>query len=229
MRLRIFGIPKILLFFLGLLPTLIWCGFHLNSVLADKKILANASAIGGVLAFFFLYFFSRGFFKIRYFILTLSTLVISEVVISSMIQRDFARLVLSLFVFGAGAVCAFWLDRRVHSADINPKLHWFEGDPKLLPRIEGRLKFGDIWQKGHLRSIDRNGFFIFLDASSTLFPKRRLHFELKFRDLHVEGVAKINAYFYGSRPGFGLQFSPKDFYHFSQYTTLVERLKGEGL
>ena len=124
---------------------------------------------------------------------------------------------------------SFWLERRVGAADLNPNLHWFEGEPKLMTQIAAKLKFEDLWQEGQIRAIDRNGFFIFLDTLAKPPKARRFPFELKFKDLSFAGEGQINAHYSGARSGFGLQFYPKDLYHFSQYTALVERLKGEGL
>jgi hypothetical protein len=112
---------------------------------------------------------------------------------------------------------------------LNPRLQWFEGEPKFLPQIKARIEVAGAWFDGNIRTIDRNGFFVFLDDPNTKLPRQGISFELKFKDSEVTGTAKLSAQFSGKHSGFGLQFLPKDLYHFSQYTALVERLKGEGL
>jgi hypothetical protein len=229
MRLKIFGIPKLLLVLIGLLPAFFWSAFHASSLSIHERTLPTVAITGTLISFIFTYFFSRGFFGIRYGILLFSMITIGDALISSMFDRDFSKLGIALLIFALGMAVSFWLERRVQSADINPKLKWFEGDPKLMPQIEARLKNGDVWSEGKLRAIDRNGFFIFMPESVTIAPSRTFDFELKFKGTEVAGQGKLNAQFIGGTSGFGLQFSPKDLYHFSQYTALVERLKGEGL
>jgi hypothetical protein len=229
MRLRIFGIPKILLMFLGFLPALLWCAFHLDILSCHEKNWSLVVGSGFVISAIFTYFFSRGFFGVRFGILLLAVLIFSDAFISAMMERDFLKLAIALACFAVSAFLFFWLEKRVRGADLNPNLSWFEGDPKFLPSLEAKLKVGEVWESAQVRVIDRNGFFAFLETSAALPPKKLVSFELSFKNTVVLGESRLNAHFIGAKSGFGLQFLPKDLYHFSQYTALVERLKGEGL
>jgi hypothetical protein len=155
--------------------------------------------------------------------------VFIESFLTSMVERDFVKLALTLCCFGACGVILSWFEGRIQSAHVNPKVKWFEGVPKFLPHLEAKLKIGESWKTGRVGAIDRGGFFVFLDETFVKFPRGRISFELKFKTMEIQGETRMNAHFYGPAAGFGLQFLPKDLYHFSQYTALVERLKGEGL
>ena len=62
MRLRIFGIPKILLVFLGLLPTAIWCLFHPSLLSFHERAFVTALTAGLVFCRHFYVFFYTWFF-----------------------------------------------------------------------------------------------------------------------------------------------------------------------
>ena len=181
------------------------------------------------LALFFPYLFCRGIFRSRILVLLFLFAEIGFELLSGVMDKDFSRLSGALFAFGIGIWLTFWLEKRVHAADLNPKNHWFEGAPQTYPQIRAKIKTEEEWQEGSLRTIDERGFFVFLNSRPGYRPKQSVPFELQYRDLQVSGEARLVACFSGERFGFGLQFSPKDLYHFSQYTALVQRLKGEGL
>jgi hypothetical protein len=229
MRLKIFGIPKISLIFLGLVPAILWCAFHASSLSLREHVLEYAVVIGLTISVIFTGFLSRGFFGVRFGILFFSGIVMGEAFCSAMMDRDFWKLGLALLLFGLSIPLYFWFESRVNGADLNPRLRWFEGEPKLLPQLKARIQISGAWLEGSVRTIDRNGFFVFLDDPKLSLPRKGIPFELTFRDSEVAGTAKLSAQFFGQHAGFGLQFLPKDLYHFSQYTALVERLKGEGL
>lgn len=229
MRLKVFGIPKILLVLIGLLPTALWCIFHLNLLSYHERSAPTIVAAGFALSLIFTYFFSRGLFAFRFVVLLCAGVVFGDAFISAMIERDFLKLAFALAAFGATVFLFFWVEARVQGADVNPKLKWFEGKPKFLPELEARLKIGDSWVSGQVRAIDRRGFFVFLADSITKPTQSTISFALSFKNSEVEGQSKLSAQFFGETAGFGLQFLPKDLYHFSQYTALVERLRGEGL
>ena len=229
MRLKIFGIPKLALAFLALLPASVWCAFHLNASTYHERPFAVVMSLSLLLALFFPYFFCRGVFKSRFLVLLFLFLEIGFELLCGVMEKDFSRLLAALAAFTVAIFLTFWLEKRVHAADLNPKNKWFEGDPQTYPQIRVKIKTGEEWNDGSVRSIDERGFFVFLADQPKYKPKQKVPFELLYRDLKVSGEARLNASFLGERLGFGLQFSPKDLYHFTQYTALVQRLKGEGL
>ena len=172
MRLKIFGIPKISLLFLGLVPAILWCAFQHFSI--------YVLAAGFAIAIIFTAFFSRGFFGVRFGVLFFAGVVIGEAFCSSMMDRDFLKLAEALVFFGIGIALFFWVESRVKSADLNPRLKWFEGEPKFLPQIKARIRVADAWFDGNIRTIARNGFFVFLDDPKAKLPRQGVSFELKF-------------------------------------------------
>ncbi|MBC7395873.1 MAG: hypothetical protein H7333_00395 [Bdellovibrionales bacterium] len=229
MRLKIFGIPRLSLVFFALLPVFVWCAFHLTVAIYHEQAFAWVMGFALALALFFPYLFCRGIFRSRILVLLFLFVEIGFELLSGVMDKDFSRLSGALFAFGIGIWLTFWLEKRVHAADLNPKNHWFEGAPQTYPQIRAKIKTEEEWQEGSLRTIDERGFFVFLNSRPGFRPKQSVPFELQYRDLQVSGEARLVACFSGERFGFGLQFSPKDLYHFSQYTALVQRLKGEGL
>ena len=97
------------------------------------------------------------------------------------------------------------------------------------PKVAIRVKLDQDWCEARIRAIDERGFFVFVPKMVSFRPQQLVSFELGFRGASIVGEAKLTSSFVGEKLGFGLQFSPKDLYHFSQYTALVQRLRGEGL
>jgi hypothetical protein len=112
---------------------------------------------------------------------------------------------------------------------LNPRSKWFEGDPLTDPKVTTQVNLGAEWCEARIRTIDEKGFFIFIRKAIPFKPLQAVSFELEFKGAKISGEARLTSSFVGENLGFGLQFSPKDLYHFSQYTALVQRLRGEGL
>lgn len=229
MRLRVYGIPKLALILFGLLPGVAAFFFH-HETFIYRRVDAIGLAVGsGVLAFFFLFFFLSGVFRIRYLILNLLYGQIIIELFASVADRNFVNLGVGILMFSVSASISLWLERKVASSHLNPKAKWFEGDPFTDSKVATRVKFADQWYEARIRSIDEKGFFVFVEKGHSFKSLQTVSFELGFKDAKVTGDARITASFKGEKSGFGLQFSPKDLYHFSQYTALVQRLRGEGL
>ena len=229
MRLKIFGIPRFLLIGVGLLPTLAWCAFHASALIYHDQNLFLILTLGLCLALGFCFFFRRGVFKSRYWILCFLFLEIALELFLGILNRDFPRLLGALLGFGLTGGLAFWLDKRIQGADINPQARWFEGDLQTLPQIQVKLKNADAFTEASLKCVDQRGFFVFTKTALDFKPQEKIGFEMSYRELSIVGEGRLHARFLGERSGFGLQFLPKDLYHFNQYTALVQRLKGEGL
>jgi hypothetical protein len=229
MRLRIFGVPKYILIAYGLFPLMLWSAFHLNSIYYHREEAFWAFGFGLLVCSIFTYSFRRGIFSIRYLIYAAITFEILVELLPSVLERDFATLggtLLALLVsIGVGA----WLEGKVGAAFLNPQATWFEGEPKVLPKVKARIRLGDAWIPAGLRRIDERGLFLLLDAGTNYKKGQKIEFELTYLGEPVQGEGKLRACFLGEKLGFGLQFYPKDLYHFNQYTTLVKRLRGEGL
>ena len=129
-----------------------------------------------------------------------------------------------------------WLEQKIHLAQYNPGIRWFEGLPQFFPRVKLEVYWGGKWHKASLRKIDHQGMFLFLqpaEDSSLKIESRRvtrkslLPLKLQYRDHFFEGDAKLQSVFYERWLGMGLQICPKDLYHFTQYSKIVQNLKGE--
>ena len=226
MRLKIYGIPRIALFLFGVLPGFVGLSFHHEFLHYRSLDTVWFTIVSLSLALTFYYFFLNGVFRIRYLILTaLAVQIVFELMIAVM-DRSFPNLGFGILVFTVAAAISIWFERRVNAACLNPQTSWYEGDPRTYPKVS--LKIGE----GHvakIRLIDEEGFFVFLKGPIAFRPLERLPFELQYKNFQISGEARITASFIGEKIGFGLQFSPKDLYHFNQYTALVQRLRGEGL
>jgi hypothetical protein len=229
MRLRVFGVSRLLLLACGLLPLLVWAGFHPASVLYRREEWWWALGLGVLFSVSFMMLFRRGGFRVRWawYGLVLWELLIE--IVPAVLDRDFAKLLLALAVLVLMVVLGTWLERRVDSAPLNPRALWFEGDLKPIPRVSARVKRGDAWTEAAIRRIDERGLFLLQEDAPRLRERNRIEFELIHDGFRVGGEGSVVAYFEGDTPGFGLQFLPKDLYHFQQYTAWVRRLRGEGL
>lgn len=229
MRLRIFGVPKTVLFGLGLLPLMVWGVFHLTGFTLRKEEARWALALGLLVSTIFTITFSRGIFKSRFVVYGALFIEICIELVRAVSDRDFAYLFLALVIFGLSLLLAFWVEVKVTAAYLNPGVKWYEGDPKFVPHAEAQVSAVGKWMDAKVCRIDQSGFFVFLEETIEAQPKQAFDFKLKYRNQPIEGKALVQARFFGEKQGLGLQFSPKDLYHLIQYTTLVQRIKGEGL
>lgn len=246
MRFRVWGINYLQLWSIATVPLLFWVGFRLNDqrdVLFSslfalyRPFVIWALPIYFVFSFAWIYLLKRGVFRSRNAFYALCGIQLVYELVTAVFERGFSRIGLGLVFLLFMAAIYRWLESRVTSAELNPQVEWFEGAPKVYPRVEAKIKIGDQWFEAQVRRIDPKGLFVFLknwDQDMKLLRSRTpVEFELQFRAQQVDGEAKVASLFMNSeaqsqKPGIGLQFSPKDLYHLSQYTALVESLKGEG-
>jgi len=229
MRLRIHGIPKLALFGLGFSPALIWCVFHLNSVFFRKEDFIWISVLGLMLAFAFVYSITRGWFAGRYLVYSANFLAVLVDISIAVGDRDFLLLGASLGLLSLSILSVLWLEKKLTLASLNPLHRWFEGEVQLMGRVEAQVSSGGAVYPARLRRIDKEGMFLFLNQSVSFKKNQKLGFQLVHGPWSVEGECRVRASFHERSPGFGLQFLPKDLYHFSQYTALVQSLRGKGL
>ena len=181
-----------------------------------------------------IYLIKRGIFSARYALYSVLIAGLGYELVSAVMDRSFGRIGLGLLLLLMMVVVYRWLNGKIESAQINPQIEWFEGDPKTLPNLKARIKIGEEWCDATVRRMDQKGVFVFFNQWATdlkpFRPRAPVSFEFRFRGHTVEGEGKMMSFFVASqhKPGIGLQFLPKDLYHFSQYTALVESLKGEG-
>jgi hypothetical protein len=108
--------------------------------------------------------------------------------------------------------------------------------PSFFPRVQVEVFWEEKWYRASLRKIDDYGLFLFLQDSESLskdlkvnqrLRKTVLPLKIQYRDHAFEGDAKLQSVFYERWLGMGLQICPKDLYHFTQYSKIVQNLKGE--
>jgi hypothetical protein len=229
MRLRIFGIPKWVLFGFGLLPALIWLSFHSSVIQFKREEMIWVSSLGLLLSVMFTFSLRRGLFAARFWVYLAIALVILSELLNSVTNRDFPAMAGSLF-FLAGAVYAgLWLERRISSAMVNPECEWFDGSPKVMSAVNASIRFDAGVVSAKVRKLDFEGVFVFLDSPISVKPKQRVWVRLEIEGALVEGDAWISSEFLGEKQGLGLQFLKKDLYHSNEYTGIVQELRGKGL
>jgi hypothetical protein len=229
MRLRVFGVPRLVLALFGLFPLIVWSGFHVPSIVYRREDAWWASGLGILFCASFVFFFRRGGFWIRYAWSGLALGTLLWEIFPAVSERDFVSIGGVLGALIVGVMMAIWIERQVDSASLNPGARWFEGELKAIPRVRARVRAADGWLPARIRRIDERGLFLLQDSTSGVRAGQYLEFELEHEGQRVGGEGRVVAFFLDALPGLGLQFFPKDLYHFQQYTALVRRLRGEGL
>ena len=197
--------------------------------------------VGGSIYFLFalawITLLKRGVFQSRYALYILILIELGYETMSAMMVRDLNRMGLGLGLVLIMTWVYRWLEQRVKTAHLNPGVKWYEGLPRLLPRVSARVKIKDQEYRAQVRSLDHEGIFLFIEECKREDWKslrmKNIEFSLIFRTRQLEGEGRLTSLFMeqdrDEMPGIGLQFSPKDLYHFNQYTALVEELRGEGI
>jgi hypothetical protein len=163
--------------------------------------------------------------------------------------RNLWFLFFSLIYFFLMLILYRWLEARVESAPMNPKIHWFEGHPKSLPRLSAqvRLQPDAEWIRARVRRIDSQGVFLLLEEATKkteIKPGRVIEFCLEHPSRQAKGVGElVSALDHENRDsgqdrgrmvksnsviGIGLLFLPKDLYHLTEYSALYQDARGEG-
>lgn len=240
-----------------MVPALAWAAFRIQSLpeLSLNAIFLyyrptiwawGSILIVGTLVWVFL--FRRGMFKARYVAYLFTMLELFFELFQSVQARDLLHLISALAYFGIVIALFRWMESWVELAAFNPKIKWYEGEPKVIPHLEVQIrtvvegaKEGDEndttpWIDASVRRLDARGLFVLLNQPVEDSPEfkveKRLEFQLKWKQkvVHGEGmvVGKLQHHATQQVSGIGLLFFPKGLYHFIQYTALCESLKGEG-
>lgn len=228
-RFLCWGISRWILFFMGVLPVLFVAIFHAIPV--------EFAVLGLVLAVFWVFFMSRGYYRFShvYFWTCLSGLTLE--LIFALREKNFVQMAAGIACVAVFLGLFHWLERQMNRAQHNPDVRWFEGLPQFLPRVKMEVFWNDKWYQASLRKIDHHGIFVFLQKSEQearhfrLKPSMKHGFfpiKLQYRDHEFIGDARLRSVFNERWLGMGLQICPKDLYHFTQYSKIVQNLKGEG-
>lgn len=223
------GISRLILFFMGILPLLFALTFHAVS--------PEMIVLGLLVAVLWVFFLSRGFYRFTkvYFWTVLTGLTLE--LIFALRDKNFFQMTCGIVCVATFLASFQWLERQMGLAQHNPGIKWFEGLPQFFPRVQVEVFWREKWHRASLRKIDHHGMFLFLqqsEAESAAFRVNRtskksvLPLKLQYRDHVFEGDAKLQSVFYERWLGMGLQICPKDLYHFTQYSKVVQNLKGEG-
>ena len=222
------GIPRWILFLMGVLPILFVTLFY--------KVSPEIVVTGLVLAMLWVFFLSRGLYWVTklYFWLSLSGLTLE--LIFALREKNFIQMTSGIVCVAVFLIFFQWLERQMVRAQNNPGILWFEGLPRFFPRVQVEVFWDEKWFRASLRKIDHQGMFLFLQQSEQeaenikmghSLRKSMIPFKLQYRDLVFSGDAKLQSVFYERWLGMGLQICPKDLYHFTQYSKIVQNLKGE--
>jgi len=228
-RFQTWGISKSLLFLMGIFPVLFTLAFH--------PVRPELAAVGVVASIFWVFLLSRGFYILAklYFWFILSGLTFELVYAlkyKNFVQMTTATVCVLIFLFSFQ-----WLERQLARAQYDPDVKWYEGLPKLFPRVHIEVFWNEEWHQASLRKIDDFGLFLFLQKSESQVEEFRLNrqsraaslpVKIRYRDHQFEGEAGLKSVFLDRWLGMGLQIRPKDLYHFTQYGKIVQNLKGEG-
>ena len=230
MRFRVWGLKRLSLMMISCVPLMMLFLFHSSF---------QRNTWFWILPFYFLwtsiwiYFLRRGFFSIRFGFYSMNFAWITFELCDALFHRNLERSGGALLAFIGLVLVSRWLEVRVVSAPMNAMIHWYEGDPKALPQVMAKIEWRGESFFAQVRRVDEKGLFVILndariESFSDLLPFETVSFELHFGKLSSDGEAKVVSGFFAEKIGLGLQFLPKDLYHFSQYTGLVESLRGEG-
>lgn len=223
------GISRQALFLMGIFPLCFLLTFH---SIAPEVVVA-----GVLLSVLWVFFLSRGFYRFTkiYFWSILGGLTVE--LVFALRDKNFVQM-----GFGIASMLAFlgafhWLEKQMAKAQFNPDIQWFEGLPRFFPKVQIDICWEEKWYRGSLRRIDDQGMFLFLQQSEEESKKLRVNkavknsvlpVKLQYREHVFVGDAKLQSVFYERWLGMGLQICPKDLYHFTQYSKIVQNLKGEG-
>lgn len=248
MRYQTWGISRLRLFAFALVPALAWAVFRVQSLpelslsaifVYYRPVLWAWGSILLLASLIWIWLFRRGVFRSRYAAYVFMVLELFYELFQSVQARDLLHLISALAYFGVVIALFRWMESWVELAAFNPKIHWFEGTPKVIPHLEVKIRTaeGEPWIPASVRRLDHKGLFVLLDRPAEDKPElgvqRKLEFKLMWKKQEVAGegwiVGRLQHY---SAPqqvsGIGLLFFPKGLYHFIQYTALCEALKGEG-
>lgn len=248
MRYQTWGISRLRLFAFALVPAAAWAAFRVQSLpelslnaifLYYRPTIWAWGAILALASLIWIYLFRRGVFQARWTAYVFMVLELFFELFQSVQARDLLHLISALAYFGVVLTLYRWLESWVELAAFNPKIHWFEGTPKVIPHLEVKIrepKEDAPWIDASVRRLDHKGLFILLDQplgdSSGLKLERDLEFKLIWKKKEVVGqarvVGRLNHYATRQVSGIGLLFFPKGLYPYIQYTALYESLKGEG-
>jgi hypothetical protein len=247
MRYQTWGISRLRLFAFSLIPALAWAAFRVQS-LPELSLSAiflyyrtTIWALGLILTLASLgwvYLFRRGVFQARWTAYVFMGVELFFELFQSVQARDLLHLISALAYFGVVIALFRWLEGWVDLAAFNPKIHWFEGTPKVIPHLEVKIRTGDEapWIDAAVRRLDHQGLFILLrqptEDETEYKVERELEFKLTWKKREVTGrgrvVGRLDHYATRQVSGIGLLFFPKGLYPYIQYTALYESLKGEG-
>jgi hypothetical protein len=152
-------------------------------------------------------------------------------------DKNFLQMIAGILSVVAFLTFFQWLEKQMALAQHNPGIRWYEGLPQFFPRVQVDVFWNEKWFKASLRKIDNYGMFLFLqqseDESVSLTVNKSLKeslmlLKIQYRGQIFEGNAKLQSVFFSRWLGMGLQICPKDLYHFTQYSKIVQNLKGEG-
>ncbi len=244
MRYRLLGISRLAFAGIALLPMVMWILFRwydqtefslYTLFFVYRDWFLWSLPLYAVWSSIWIFLFRRAWFDARFGYYSIAILEIGYEFYVSMAERNIQRIGIELLLVLLWVGIYLWLERLVASAAYHPQIRWFEGDPKPLPQLTVRLNS----QEAKVIHCDQKGFFALIQGEvggkaveksvmKSWLNSGPISFEIRFKQWTATGEAKLVSVFQGQSLGIGLQFLPKDLYHLSQYTALVENVKGEG-
>ena len=223
------GISRAVLLFMGVLPLLFILAFHTVSM--------PLVVMGLSIALLWVFFLTRGYYRFTqlYFGSVLFGLTLE--LILALRDKNFVQMMTGIICVITFLAMFYWLEGQMKRAQHNPGVQWFEGLPQFFTKVQVEVFWQEKWYRASLRKIDDYGMFLFLQQSESESENLRVNQKLKksvlplklqYRGQTFEGDAKLQSVFYERWLGMGLQICPKDLYHFTQYSKIVQILKGEG-
>ena len=168
----------------------------------------------------------RGFFRARLIIYLAQISWIAVEMTRAVLNHDWTGFFLCLSLVATAYGFYHWLESNLNQSAINPLFRWYEGRPAVLPRIMATDEAGKIYG---IRSIDENGIYIISEEKGLIPKPQDIRLQITFKDQVVPYCGKVISFFEREVQGFGLQFCPANLYDQTQYTGLVQRIKGEGI
>jgi hypothetical protein len=229
MRFFAWGLPRWILFLMGVFPLAFAMVFHSLHPLF--------LVFGVLLTVCWVFLISRGFYAVTRIYLWLMLSGLSAELVFALKNKNLIQVTAAAICVPVFLYSYHWLEEQIRRAFLAPDVKWYEGLPKFFPRVSVEIFWKNEWRRASLRRIDDLGLFLFIQDSemdsrefritrsvkNSVYPVR-----ISYRDRLFEGDAGVRSVFRDRWLGMGLQIRPKDLYHFSQYGKIVQILKGEG-
>lgn len=186
----------------------------------------------GFVTFCLVFAWKRGYFFTLKWAQIMASIALMLEFWQSVVLHDWLRFAQTLGLLGFVWAALSWVERNFGSASVDSGQRWYEGRLTAIPKISAHVLIdGQNWPATILK-IDPKGAFLLLDAEydqKLLLARKDWELEVAYLGVTTSLKGKLISWLWREQYGLGLQFLFTDLYHQSQYTQMVQTMKGEGL